>query len=139
MLILDTDHLSELDRRSVQGASLRAKLEPRAAEVFVTIVTAEEALKGWLAVINSQKTAVKLIYAYARLDAALHSLDEWMRLSWDEDAAGIFDELRRQGVNIGTMDLRIASIALAYEATLLSRNLRDFHKIPGLRVENWLD
>ena len=36
------------------------------------------------------------------------------------------------------MDLRIASIALTHDATLLSRNLRDFTKIPGLRVEDWL-
>ncbi|MBK8036517.1 MAG: type II toxin-antitoxin system VapC family toxin [Verrucomicrobiaceae bacterium] len=37
------------------------------------------------------------------------------------------------------MDLRIASIALAYEATLLSRNLKDFQQVPGLKVENWLE
>lgn len=38
---------------------------------------------------------------------------------------------------IGTMDLKIAAIALANDATLLSRNLRDFGKVPGLRVEDW--
>lgn len=37
------------------------------------------------------------------------------------------------------MDLRIASIVLANGATLLSRNLRDFDRVPGLRVENWLE
>jgi tRNA(fMet)-specific endonuclease VapC len=37
------------------------------------------------------------------------------------------------------MDLKIACIALAHEALLLSRNLVDFEKVPGLRVENWLD
>ena len=37
------------------------------------------------------------------------------------------------------MDLRIASIAIANDATLLSRNLKDFSRVPGLRVENWLE
>jgi len=41
-------------------------------------------------------------------------------------------------VRIGTMDLKIASIALDHEATLLSANLRDFEQIPGLHVEDWI-
>jgi tRNA(fMet)-specific endonuclease VapC len=39
---------------------------------------------------------------------------------------------------IGTMDLKIASIALAHSATLLSANLRDFRQVPNLSVEDWL-
>lgn len=139
MLILDTDHLSEMDRGSALGAALRDRLAPSAREVFVTIVSAEESLRGWLAAVHGQKAATNLIYAYSRLDAALHSLEEWMRLSWDDDSSRIFDSLRYQGVKIGTIDLRIASIALAYEATLLTRNLKDFRQVPGLKVENWLE
>jgi tRNA(fMet)-specific endonuclease VapC len=37
------------------------------------------------------------------------------------------------------MDLKIAAINLVHDAILLTRNLVDFAKIPGLRVENWLD
>ena len=58
-------------------------------------------------------------------------------LSFDRVAANEFERLRQAHVRIGTQDLRIAAICLAYDATLLSRNLRDFQKVPGLRVEDW--
>jgi len=41
-------------------------------------------------------------------------------------------------LQIGTSDLKIASIALTHGATLLSANARDFSQVPGLRVEDWL-
>jgi tRNA(fMet)-specific endonuclease VapC len=37
------------------------------------------------------------------------------------------------------MDLRIAAVAVAHDATLLSRNLSDFSKVPGLRAEDWTE
>ena len=40
---------------------------------------------------------------------------------------------------MSTSDMKIASIALVHDATLLTRNLHDFTKVPDLRVENWLD
>ncbi len=40
-------------------------------------------------------------------------------------------------LRIGTMDLRIAAIAIAQDALLLSKNLTDFRTVPGLSVEDW--
>lgn len=60
-------------------------------------------------------------------------------LPFDEEPADHFHRLQSERVRIGTMDLKIASICLAHDATLLTRNLVDFEKVPGLRVENWLD
>ena len=56
---------------------------------------------------------------------------------FDEPASGKFESLRKKGIRIDTMDLRIASIALARNWTLLSRNAVDFARVPGLRVEDW--
>jgi tRNA(fMet)-specific endonuclease VapC len=58
---------------------------------------------------------------------------------FDDAAARQFDDLRRQKLRLGTMDLKIAAIALVNHALLLSANRIDFERVPGLRVENWLD
>jgi tRNA(fMet)-specific endonuclease VapC len=59
-------------------------------------------------------------------------------MPFDAAAASEFVRLRRQKPRVGTMDLKIAAIALAHDALLLSANRRDYEKVPGLRVENWL-
>jgi tRNA(fMet)-specific endonuclease VapC len=46
--------------------------------------------------------------------------------------------LKAAKTRLGTMDLKIASIALANDAILLSRNVGDFQKVPGLQVVDWL-
>ena len=56
---------------------------------------------------------------------------------FDAAAVSEFKRLKAAKVNIGTMDLRIASIVLANSATLVSMNLRDYQKVPGLQVEDW--
>jgi tRNA(fMet)-specific endonuclease VapC len=68
----------------------------------------------------------------------LEILSEWEILRWTEAAANEFDQLRRARIRIGTQDLKVASLAIANDARLLSANLRDFEKVPGLRIENWL-
>ena len=138
MLVLDTDHLVELDRGSSQGAALQRKLEDAGDEVATTIISAEEQFRGWLAQIHRQRDPHEQIATYQRLQRRMAFFAAWHVLPWDTDAADILQGLRRQRVRIGTMDLKIASIVLAHDATLLSRNLRDFQQVPNLRVEDWL-
>ena len=52
-------------------------------------------------------------------------------LEFDRPAARVFVDLKRSRIRVGTMDLKIAAIVLARDATLLSRNLGDFRKVPG--------
>jgi len=48
-------------------------------------------------------------------------------------------ELRRQGIEVNTADLMIASPALVHDLTLVTHNTRDFQNIPDLRLEDWLE
>jgi tRNA(fMet)-specific endonuclease VapC len=138
MLVLDTDHLVELDRGSSQGAALQQKLEDAGDAVATTIISAEEQFRGWLAQLHRQRDPHEQIATYQRLQRRIAFFAAWHVLPWNTDAADILQGLRRQRVRIGTMDLKIASIVLAHDATLLSRNLRDFQQVPNLRVEDWL-
>jgi len=138
MLVLDTDHLVELDRGSDRGAALQQRLEDAGDEVATTIISAEEQFRGWLAQIHRQRDPDEQIATYQRLQRRMAFFAAWHVLPWDTETADIFAGLRRQRIRIGTMDLKIASIVLAHNAILLSRNLRDFHQVPDLRVEDWL-
>ncbi len=61
---------------------------------------------------------------------------------FDDLAAILYGEIRarleKSGRSIGAMDLMIASHARSLDVTLVSNNLREFQRVPGLRVENWV-
>ncbi len=66
-------------------------------------------------------------------------LSKFSHLPFDREAANRFLTLRKQGIRIGTMDLKIACIVMAHGAILLTRNTVDFEKVPGLKFEDWLE
>ncbi len=137
--VLDTDHFSELVRGSLAGGHLRDEIEGRQAQVFVTVITAQETFEGWFALINRQKAGLAQTPAYTQFLKSLDTLVKFAILPFDEGAARVFKRLQEQRIRIGTMNLKPASICRAHAATLLPRNVVDSAKVPDLRVENWLD
>jgi tRNA(fMet)-specific endonuclease VapC len=138
VLVLDTDHLSELEVRSLLGQRLISRLADSENDMVITAISVEEQLRGWLAEIRSHSSPKDQIRAYARLVRTVESHARWTILPWDEDAARVFDALVKKRVRIGTQDLKIAAITIAHEAILLTRNHKDFVQVPGLKFENWL-
>jgi tRNA(fMet)-specific endonuclease VapC len=139
MILLDTDHFSVVaDRRHVKHHALLGRLTSAEDDLALPVVSVEEQLRGWLAQIRRQKDVRKQIPAYQRLAKLVSTLNDWHVVAWDDSAADQFFELRRARIRIGTQDLKIASIALARDALLLSANLRDFQQVPALQVEDWL-
>ncbi len=139
-VVLDTNHFAELVHDTALGARLKARFQARKAQVFTTIITAQEVAEGWCAFIRKQKAGTaKQIHGYAEFQHSLELLMALTVLAFDEQAAGIFRDLRKALPQAGTQDLKIASICLAHDATLLTRNEVDFQKVPRLRLENWLE
>ena len=135
MYLLDTDILSNLLRRSPSPA-LITKLAKVPPEQQVT----------------SSITLGELVYGAYRLEdragVLLQRLDETLMpnlpvIPFDASAARRYGETRaeleRRGTPIGDADLRIASIALDRDLTVVTGNVRHFEKVPGLPVENWLE
>ena len=139
MVILDTDHLSVLERREqpAVGYLLRRLAEVSPLEVMTTVISYEEQMRGWMAYIARARSMAQQITAYGRLLSHLESYRGIPVLGFDEAAASQFQRLRRRHRRMGTMDLKIAAIVLSRNEILLSRNLGDFGQIPNLQVEDW--
>lgn len=138
MLILDTDHLSILQRGGAGAARVRARLARHAPEeVATTIVTFEEQMRGWLAYLARARSLTQQVEAYGRLRTHLDHYRRIPVLDFDEQAAVHVQRLRKERIRMGAMDLKIAAIALAWEGTLLTRNLRDFGRVPGLGIQDF--
>jgi len=76
--------------------------------------------------------------------AALNNFLEYATvLDWPEQAGREYGKIRAQlkqkGTPIGANDLLIAAHAVALDATLVSDNTREFRRIPGLKLENWIE
>lgn len=139
IVVLDTNHFTEFADASTLGRKLMRSVEKQQAEVFSCIVAVEETMRGWLALLNRCKPGRDQLHAYAMFQQGLETLMKLTVFHFDEEAAAIYHRLRHEHRRAGTMDLKIAAICIAHDATLLSRNLVDFKDISGLRVENWLD
>lgn len=137
--VLDTNHLAELEENSAAGKLLRARLQLQTDPIATTIISVEEHLRGWLALLNRSNDPDWQIRVYARLQRQVDLFAQWMVLPFDQEAAALLRYFQKQRLKIGTMDLKIACIAIAHDATLLTRNTVDFAQVPGLRFENWLD
>ena len=139
MIILDTDCLSLFDReKSLESSVLRRNLaEFSPDDIVTTIITFEEQMRGWLTYLSKCKNIEQQLFAYERLNRFLDNFRKISVLGFDEKAAEVFQDVKHQKIRVGTMDLKIAAIAISNNAILVSRNLADFEQVPNLAVEDW--
>ena len=133
--VLDTDMLSLWQHGHV-AVSQRVSAHS-VKELAITVITVQEQLDGWHARLARTKDRQHLANLYKRLAATVRFLSKAQILPFPEEAIERYEELQSQKVNIGKMDLRIAAIALQLGHTVVTRNTRDFRRVPGLIIEDW--
>ena len=138
LFILDTDHASLFLKGNTLVCDRLLQTAPK--NLAISIITAEEICQGWLSEINKHSQASqssRLLLAYSELEKALDFFQTIQRVSFDTKAYNQFKVLRHQYRRLGTRDLRIAAIALSVNATVITRNAKDFGQIQNLSIEDW--
>ena len=132
--ILDTDHLSLLQRGNTLIRQRLNMFNPQ--DIAITIVTASEQIRERMNIISRADSSSELVLAYARLEDTLEDINSLNVLEFSEAAGNIYSELKTK-IRVGTQDLRIAAITLSVNGILVTRNWKDFEKVPNLRLEDW--
>ena len=133
--ILDTDHVSLFQHNH---PAIHQRINAIGSQaIAVTIVTFEEQIYGRLNRIRRANSEAQLLLGYRNLKATLDYFKSIDVINFDQQAYGYFSELVRQRIRVGTQDLRIAAIALSQGGIIVTRNRKDFEKVPGLQIEDW--
>lgn len=135
--LLDTDHMSLLRRGGANALRLEMRLIAiPETEIVTCVIVYEEQCKGWRAKTSREKEEA-LLCAYVQSGQHLEIYARVIVLPYDVHAHALFRTLQIQKFRIGTQNLKIAAIALANNATVLTRNTSDFARIPNLLLEDW--
>jgi tRNA(fMet)-specific endonuclease VapC len=131
MLILDSNTISYYFRGDPQVVPRLQTVRP--ADLGVPAIVEYELRYGLL--------RLPAAAAVPRLAALLQLLRPMQRLPFDSEcaaqAARIRAELEAAGIPIGPHDVLIAATALRHQAMLITRNVREFTRVPGLQLLNW--
>jgi tRNA(fMet)-specific endonuclease VapC len=138
LYVLDTDHISMwLDEHSVVCQNIGT----HRINIAITIVTVQEIFNGWIGRLNHPSESNRQVALYAKLSGVVKVLKEVDVVDFNDDADQVFrqmltrnPELRKNRLQ---KDMRIASIALANDAILVTRNYRDFSQVPNLKILDW--
>ena len=129
--LLDTNIISDVIRNPDGPAERRIEqVGPKA--IFTSIIVASELRYGCV-----KKGSPELL---TRVEAILETIPVLpLDIPADAEYGGIRAELETAGQSIGMNDLLIAAHAHALKLTLVTDNTREFSRIRGLKVENWLE
>lgn len=140
MYLLDTDIATLLYYG--QNDSVRKQFEsiPESEIIALPIITMVQIMNGRFRSLLNASNYREIVEASRRLVETENWLSGFDVIPISEGAARIFDELRAGKRNkIGIPDTILAAIAIDKRAALVTRNLKDFSQIHGLRLENWAD
>jgi tRNA(fMet)-specific endonuclease VapC len=139
MHLLDCDTLTHLHYGNEKVARRLDQCEDD--DIGIAIVTKAEILRGRYDAVLKAADGEQLLRAQNLLHRTEELLATMILVLLDDRAAREFDRLRRRRAlrKIGHADLLLASMVLANQATLVTRNLRHFRQVPNLNLEDWAD
>jgi tRNA(fMet)-specific endonuclease VapC len=132
---LDTDTLTLLENGHPRV--LQQQVAHLQDDLAVTVISVEEQLSGWYRRIRQATKRDELARRYYELTRVIAFLAGWKILPFTEPAILRYEQLLAMKLNVGKMDLRSAAITLENGGILVTRNLRDFQRVPGITLENW--
>ncbi|MEZ4615362.1 MAG: type II toxin-antitoxin system VapC family toxin [Caldilineaceae bacterium] len=103
----------------------------------VTVITLAEQVQGRLATFRRARNEAESSRMLQFLLQTIEFYQTIQVLPYDDKSAVEFERLRQLKIRIGTQDLRIAAIALSNQATVVTRNYRDFERVPELNITDW--
>lgn len=106
-------------------------------EAHLSIITIDEMIQGWQKVIRQAKTTADLSKCYFRYTETIRALQPLQVMTLEENAINRLQQLKKMKLNVGTNDLRLAATALDNRMTVVTRNVRDFARVPQLVLEDW--
>lgn len=130
--VLDTDVLSDFVVR--RPDVIRAVTPLFTLGLGTTIISVEEQFAGWYSALRRAKTDQLLVLTYESMTRSMTIMSRLHLLTFSMPALRRFENLVAQKLNVKKHDLRIAAITLEHGATLVTRNLQDFRRVPGLQL-----
>ena len=137
--ILDTDHTSLF---LAGNKSIIAQVAEHSDNIAITIITVQELFNGWNGKLNDPRQVNNLSNLYTKLWKTTEFFKIITILNY-RDTENCYNDLRQNNRDLAKKrlekDLRIASIALMQNATVITRNYKDFSQVANLQIENWVD
>jgi tRNA(fMet)-specific endonuclease VapC len=136
LYILDTDHVSLIlcNHNRVIANALQQ-------QIAITIVTVQELFNGWVGRVNDPSQIHNLPAIYSKLWTTVKYLQTVEILDFTPEADTCLKQLLKEHPplrkNRLQKDMRIAAIALSLNATVVTRNQRDFGQVPGIAIADW--
>jgi tRNA(fMet)-specific endonuclease VapC len=108
-----------------------------ADQLAISVITVEEQLTGWYTALRQAKDDARREKVYMRLASTVEFLTGWKVLPFTLAAMNRHAAFLRQYRNVKSNDLKIAAIALEFNATVVTCNQRDFSQVAALSLEDW--
>jgi tRNA(fMet)-specific endonuclease VapC len=136
--VLDTDCVSFFLHRASAYPHLISRINavPRVF-LALSVVTIQENMRGAISLVEKNANGRRAVETYRFFCEVWESLHEFQVLPYTEAAERIFDSLPPEVKRKGPRDCRIAAIAIAHGAIVVTHNAQDFERIPGVTHVDW--